>query len=66
MNVDIGEVETTVRAVDGEALLSPRVLERIVAAVLAAVKEQGLHDARVSAERRITGGVSSERDAEGR
>lgn len=34
MDVHIGEIETTVRAVDDRSVLSPQVLEALVAAVL--------------------------------
>jgi hypothetical protein len=64
MDVDIGEIASTVRTVDGSSLLSPEVMERIVRAVLQAVDEKQARDARVRAERRITDGVSAERDAE--
>jgi hypothetical protein len=62
VQVEIGEVSSTVRSVDGEALLSPRVLQRIVAAVTAALHERDDRDQRAHAERKITGGVSAERD----
>ncbi len=64
MNVEIGEVTSTVRTVDTQALLSPRLLERIVAAVAEALTERERHEQRVRAERRVTGGVSAERDEE--
>lgn len=63
MNVSIGEVSSTVRAVDGESLLSPQILERIVGAVVKAIRDGGDQEARAAAERKITGGVSDERDA---
>jgi len=66
MNVEIGEVTSTVRTVDSETLLSPRLLERLVAAVAAAIQEHDRHEQRVHAERRVTGGVSAERDEEAR
>jgi len=65
MDVEIGEVAATVRAVDGSALLSPEVMKQILKAVMRAVDEREAHAARVSAERRVTGGVAQERDAEG-
>jgi hypothetical protein len=65
MQVEIGEVSSTVRAVDGSALLSPQVLRTIVQAVLQAVKEHQEHEQRDHAERRVTGGVSQERDEGG-
>lgn len=65
MDVQIGEVTATVRAVDGSALLSPEVMKQIVTVVMRAVEDREAHRDRVSAERRVTGGVSQERDAEG-
>jgi hypothetical protein len=62
MDVEIGEVTTTIRAVDGSALLSPEVMKQIVKVVLRAVEEQEAHAQRVRAERRVTGGVAAERD----
>ena len=64
MDVQIGEVVATVRAVDGSALLSPEVLKQIVKVVMRAVEEHEAHTDRVRAERRVTGGVSQERDTE--
>ena len=64
MDVEIGEVVTTVKAVDGSALLTPDILSQIVAAVLRAVHDDWAHQARVLVERRVTGGVAEERDME--
>ena len=64
MDVEIGEVVSTIRAVDGQALLSPQLLRRLVEAVTQAVTEQAAHEARAHKESRITGGVSAERDEE--
>jgi len=64
MDVEIGEVVATVKAVDGGSLTSPEVMRQIVAAVLRAVDEREGHGARVRAERRVSGGVAEERDAE--
>jgi hypothetical protein len=64
MDVEIGEVIANVHAVDGSAMLSPDVMRRIVEAVLKAVEEREAHKQSVRAERRITDGVSAERDAE--
>ncbi len=66
MDVQIDELTSTVRAVDSHALLSPALIERLVAAVAAAIKERDEHDKRAHAERRVTGGVSDERDEEAR
>lgn len=64
MDVMISEVTATVRAVDGSALLSPEVLKQIVAVVMRAVEDREAHGERVRAERRVTGGVSQERDSQ--
>jgi hypothetical protein len=64
MDVQIGEVTATIRAVDGSALLSPEGLKQILKVVMRAVEEREAHTERVRAERRVTGGVSQERDAE--
>jgi hypothetical protein len=66
MDVTIGEVASTVHTVDGDALLDPRTMQRIVAAVLQAVREQEAHDARVRAERRVSAGVRQEQEENGR
>ncbi len=62
MEVEIGNIASTVRAVDGDALLAPKTLDKIVRAVLEAVKEHEDHGKRARSERRITDGVSHERD----
>lgn len=64
MDVQIGEITTTIKAVDGTTLISPDVLRQIVSVVMRAVEERDAHSDRVRAERRVTGGVSQERDAE--
>ena len=64
MDVEIGEVVTTVRAIDASALLTPEVLHQIVNVVLRAVRDDHAHDERVRVERRVTGGVAEERDME--
>jgi hypothetical protein len=63
--VQIEEIAATVRAVDGETLLAPRTLARIVAAVLAAVEAREGHAERLRAETGITGGVASEQSDAG-
>jgi hypothetical protein len=64
MDVEIGEVVATVKAVDGSMLASPEVMREIVKAVLRVVEEREAHAGRLRAERRVTGGVAQERDAE--
>lgn len=62
MDIEIGEIVSTIRAVDTQALLSPQLVKRLVDAVGQAVQQQAEHDKRASAERKVTGGVSQERD----
>lgn len=64
MDVDINEVVSTVRAVDGRELLSDKVLRQIIEAVTKAVDDKLAHEKRAEAERKVTGGVSAERDME--
>ncbi len=40
MDVNIGEVNSTMRVTDEQTLLSPRVMEQIVQAVLARVRQE--------------------------
>ena len=60
MEVQINDLQSTVRAVDSDSLLSPQTMEKIVRVVLQAVNEQESHRRRVRAEQRITRGVSYE------
>ena len=60
MDVQIGDVTSTVRAVDRDSLLAPQTMEKIVRVVLQAVRDQEAHGKRVRAEQRVTGGVSQE------
>jgi hypothetical protein len=60
MDVQINELQSTVRAVDGDTLLSPTVMARIVRVVLQAVNDQEAHRERVHTEQRVTRGVSYE------
>ncbi len=62
MPVEIQEVSSTVRSVDGQALLSPRLLQAIVDAVTKALRDGDEREKRAMAERKITDGVSAERD----
>ncbi len=66
MEVQIADLVSTVRAVDGDTLLAPQTLSKIVHVVLEAVNEQEAHRKRVRAEQRITGGVSHELEDEER
>ena len=66
MEVEIGNIVSTVRAVDGDSLLTPQTFEKIMRAVLQALDDQEEHRKRVRAERRISSGVSKEREEENR
>jgi hypothetical protein len=64
MDTHIGNVNSTIRAVDGDSLLSPAVMQRIIQAVLQAVEEQTARQRRIDAERRVTPGVAYELEQE--
>jgi len=66
MDVEISEMQTNVRAVDGDSLLAPQTLQKIINLVLAAVRDEKAHGERVSDEQRITGGVTKENERTGR
>jgi len=65
MQIEIMEVVSTVRAFDGDALLTPQTLNRIVSAVLKAVQDVEAHRLRRNAETCVTGGVAAEERREG-
>jgi hypothetical protein len=46
MDVHIGEMTSTVRAVDGQSLLAPEVLDRIVRVTLARLRDEQNRDRR--------------------
>ena len=60
MEVNIGEVNSTVRATDSGSLLSVEVLERIVCAVMERLREEEGHRQRIEAERRLSPGIATE------
>jgi hypothetical protein len=62
MEVEIGDLRSTVRAVDGDSLLSPPTLERIVRIVLQAVDDRDSHRWRVWDEQRISTGINHDLD----
>jgi hypothetical protein len=66
MDVHIDQVTSTVRAVDGSALLSPQVMQQIIRIVLQAVEQETSHQRRARAERRVTPGVTYEMEEEER
>ena len=62
MDIHIENAIGTVKAVDGDSLLSPQTLERIVSAVLSAIDERQLRRDRSNADTSVTSGVASEQE----
>ncbi len=61
-SVHIQNAIGTVKAMDGDALLSPQVLEQIVQAVLVAVDERQMRDKRSKSDTTVTSGVAAEQE----
>ena len=59
MDIHIGEMNSTVRATDTQALLSPQLLNQIVKVVLERLREEQAHEQRVANERSIRSSVLS-------
>lgn len=57
MDVHINEVNSTVRATDTQALLSPELLNQIVRAVMERLRDEQAHEKRVANERSIRSSV---------
>jgi len=66
MEVHINDIVSTVHAVDGDALLAPQTLAKIVQAVLEVMREQEEHRMRVRSEKQVSNGVRDELDEEWR
>jgi hypothetical protein len=64
MDVEIGELSSTVRAVDRNSILSPKTMDHILRVVLQAVRDDRDHTRRVQAEKKVSGGVSHEQAEE--
>ena len=62
MEVEIGHLRSTIRAVDGDSLFSPATLDRIVRIVLQAVEDRDSHRRRVRDEERISTGINHDLD----
>jgi hypothetical protein len=62
--IEIHDISATLHTVDSNAPLSRPVLEQLAKMVVTAMQEQQEHRDRAESERRITGGVSSERDSD--
>lgn len=60
MDIEIGELSTSMRAIDRNSALSGKSLEQISKFVLGAVHDDREHAKRVRAERHVSGGVSRE------
>jgi hypothetical protein len=57
MEVNIGEIESTVRTYDADAPLSPRTMAAIVQAVVEALEAREEHESRVAAETQVNTGI---------
>jgi hypothetical protein len=64
MDVQINEIVSSIRTVDQQQLLSPKVTERLVAEVMRAMDARDAYRRRVRDERRITTGVRDEQEGE--
>ncbi len=62
MDIRINEVHSQVQATDSRSLLDPRILQEIVRACVAAMKEEMKRDQRIAQERSLTPGISSDED----
>lgn len=62
MPVEIQEVSSTVRMVDGDSLLEPRTLQRIVQMVIQAMEDHERHEQRAAAERGVPRGVARQQE----
>jgi hypothetical protein len=62
MDVRVGEVTSTIRAADSQALLSPALLEQITAAVLARLRMELDRERRVKLEGTLQPALPSVRD----
>lgn len=60
MDIEIGEMENVIHVTDKQALLDPKILDRIVAEVMSRVKESQAQDKRANMDRdykqSVTGG----------
>ena len=59
MDVIFNEMTSTVRTMDSQAMLHPQVLERIIQAVLAKVKEHQKHEDAIKEERKMRPSMTS-------
>jgi hypothetical protein len=59
MEVQIGEINSTVRVVDSQALLTPQLLERILREVLARLREDAAKENRNEENRKLKPAASA-------
>jgi len=64
MEVQINEIVSSIRTVDQQQLLSPKLLQRLVQEVMRAIEERDAHKRRIKDERKITSGVRDEIEGE--
>jgi hypothetical protein len=64
MEVQINEIVSSIRTVDQQQLLSPKLLQRLVHEVMRAIEERDAHKRRIKDERKITSGVRDEIEGE--
>lgn len=57
MEINIGEARSSITAMDGDQLLSPHLLDRIVSRVMVAIDERNAHRKQVESERRTMAGM---------
>lgn len=57
MEINIDEVVSTVRTVSDDAVLSPKLVEQLVTAVLAAMEQRETHKERVKKEQQVVHGI---------
>lgn len=62
MDIQIEEMTSQVDVVDGSALLSPEVMERVVREVMARIRDAEAHAGRVRVERRLSVPYAGEGD----
>ncbi len=63
-DVNVDEFVSNVHAVDGDSVLSPKTMDKIVRTVLDAVQMKEQHRNRVQSERRVSGGAYAEQEQE--
>lgn len=60
MDIEIGTIESEVRAVDGTSLLEPNVKRQLLREMLVAVREREAHAQRVRREQSVNAGRTNE------